>query len=211
MVTPGNYPQPIWNTVERIIKGMETAQSFQKFELDSGKIKKGYITFLDIHNFSRFCESNKGDTMIKFLKEFYLIFSKQITAFNEKKEMDVAVIYKYIGDAILFASFNVDIKELIKFGANLIKLYKERFMGIYQPTNLAVLISKVECYEGLILGDNYNDYSIWGKNINSSFKYLKRHDFEGKVAITPDIFDNLNDEYKNKFKIDGLLTYEGGK
>ncbi|MEW6007481.1 MAG: hypothetical protein AB1595_04945 [bacterium] len=41
MVTPGNYPQPIWDTIKEIIKGGANERDLEKFEIDSKKKKKG--------------------------------------------------------------------------------------------------------------------------------------------------------------------------
>jgi len=207
--TPGNYPQPVWDLICKIIKGEKQEASLENFEIGSTNVKIGYLILLDIHNFSKFCDEREGE-VIELLKQFYLFFSKHISAFNDKKGGNTAIIYKYIGDAILFASFKDNIKELIDFGNKLIKLYKEHFIEKYPLTNLAILISKIKCYEGLVLGDRYSDYSLWGKNINFSFKCLKRYDFEGKVAITPEVLEDLNNEYRTKFKPDGVLVLEEG-
>jgi len=188
-VPAGNYPGPIWSLVVDRIRNRMAAG------LNVGWTRKqGYLIVMDIHHFSEFCEAN-DHLVCDFIQDYFLRFSKHLNFLLQSENIH-GNIYKFVGDAIIFLiepESRDNLGRIIEVCKGAFPIWQQEFRQRYplNDTNIAMVISKVECWEGLVKGDRYWDFSIWGKGINYAFKVFKQYSTEGKLALTREVINDL--------------------
>lgn len=174
-------------------------------------IQRMILLLIDIHNFTKLCEVEPNHQYIAaFLNRFFERNTQMI-------DRDGGHVLKFIGDAIL-ASFDRDkIQESLKCARDIKDAYhkgldefeakSESFYTRLKDTNLFIGMSVGNVLEGRLGTINsYQDYSIWGPQVNALFKASKIKS-EDKIWITEDLYRKLSPAERQKFDVERLKRF----
>lgn len=177
----------------------------QKKELES-EVRHISVLFLDIRNFTTFCESKKPDEIVDFLNS---LFSFMIEIVNNNK----GIINKFLGDGFM-AVFGAPLSEggdsynAVKAALEIREgLKREVEKGNIPDTRIGIGIHAGEAVTGNVGSARRKEYTIIGDTVNlaSRIESLNK-EYNSEILISETVYEILQrDKQKEKDSSDKVL------
>jgi adenylate cyclase len=167
----------------------------QKTEF-TGEVKYVTIMFLDIRNFTKFCEKKTPEEVVDYLNN---LFGHLISIINQNN----GIINKFLGDGFMAVfgapiSDGKDVHNAVKSATEIIKKLEElNKQGIIPSTRIGIGLHSGQAVTGNVGSEERKEYTIIGDTVNlaSRVEQLNK-EYQSTLLITDSVYGVVKEEYR---------------